>query len=304
MIYTVTTNPSLDYYMELSAFAAGSINRSQKETLVAGGKGINVSIVLARLGADTCALGFAAGHTGDLLCTLLQESGCESDFVRLPSGSTRINVKILCEPETAINGAGPAIDEQSAKALCEKLDKLCADDILVLSGNLQGSGENLYQILGACANRAGAKLVVDAQTDALRQTLSLHPWLIKPNRDELAEFFGASADTDEQVRKLAQELQQMGARNVLVSLGADGAMLLGEDGTCLRAYVEEIAPAISTVGAGDSMVAGFLAGYRQGAVEALRLASAAGTATAFCTVLAEKEDILRLRESIRIEQLA
>ena len=304
MIYTVTTNPSLDYYMELGALPAlGEINRAKRESVYPGGKGINVAVMLARLGHEACALGFAAGVVGDAIGALLQKEGCASEFIPLDNGESRINVKLLCEKETAINGRGPDIDAKSARKLLEKAETLTADDTLVLSGNLQSSCENLYEQLALRAKKAAARLVVDATGEALRQTLAYDPWLIKPNREELADYFGASAETDEQIIALAKKLQAQGARNVLVSLGADGALLVTEDGTVLRANLHAKGMVVSTVGAGDSMVAGFLAGTMRGYshADALRLASAAGTASAYTDMLATGEDVEQTLREVTVE---
>ena len=303
MIYTVTTNPSLDYYMELDRLPVlGGINRAQSEAVYPGGKGINVAVMAGRLGEKACALGFAAGTIGKAICTLLENEGCASEFIEC-DGESRINVKLLCEKETAVNGNGPAIDKDSAQKLLEKADTLTADDTLVLSGNLQKSCENLYESLALRAKNAGARLVVDATGDALRQTLKHQPWLIKPNQEELAEYFGECADTDTQIVTLAKKLQQEGAQNVLVSLGAEGALLVTATGRTLRARISAAGRVVSTVGAGDSMVAGFLAGTLRGCDEAdaLRLASAAGTASAYTRMLAERADVERVLEEITVE---
>lgn len=297
MIYTVTANPGIDYYMELTApVTPGAIHRAKKEEFYPGGKGINVSILLHRLGAQTCALGFSAGESGKLLQALLP---CPNALTELPSGMTRINVKLRGTPETAFNGAGPAVDEASLAALLHRLSALTEDDTLVISGNLQ---KNITAVqLAQAAKRAS--LVVDTTGQALLDALPLRPLLIKPNRDELGELFGCTVKDLAQTAELARKLQNAGARNVLISMGEDGALLLAEDGSAFRSVCTEKREVRSTVGAGDSMVAGFLYALPQGAEAALRWGTAAGTATAFGGILAEKAQIESLLPQICITKL-
>ena len=293
MIYTLTANPCIDYFLYLQAPAKlGAINRARQEDIRPGGKGVNVSVMLQRLGEKTCTTGFAAGESGDFLEALLKKYGCTPDFVRLPAGQTRINVKLEDAPETAFNGKGPDLDEGALDALMEKLSALTKDDTLVISGNLQGGSET-YVRLAALAAKRGAQLVVDTTGEALAKTLPFKPFLIKPNEEELAELFGEEAETLPQIIALARRAQRGGARNVLVSMGGDGSLLAAEDGTLWRAELTGRWNVISTVGAGDSLTAGFLAGWAQSGDHeaALRLGSAAGTATACDGWLAEKDKV-------------
>ena len=306
MIYTVTTNPNIDYYMTLSrAPEFGTINRAARECCFPGGKGVNVSIMLTRLGVPSCALGFTAGYVGRMLEDMLRGEGCECGFVRLAEGETRINVKLTGRDETAFNGRGPDVDAAAAQRLLDRLDALCADDVLVLSGNVQGSADGLFSAAMEKANVSGAALVVDTEGDALRGALRFRPLLIKPNREELSALMGRPLDGTASVAAAARELQAEGARNVLVSMGADGALLFSEDGMCRLARTAAQGTVVSTVGAGDSMVAGYLAGLAQtGTAEAaLRLGTAAGTATAFSPVLAPRETVERLLLQIEIQTL-
>lgn len=302
MIYTVTTNPNIDYYMTLGApLAVGAINRAASEACCAGGKGINVSIMLSRLGVSNRALGFTAGHVGDMLERMLAQEGCVCDFVRLSRGETRINVKLTGTCETAINGKGPTPEPHDADALLRRLDALSKADTLVLSGNVQSGAADLFERLMQRAADAGAALVVDTEGAALTAALRYRPLLVKPNREEFAALCGRPLDTLDAVQEAARELQRCGAQNVLVSMGADGALLLGSDGICRRAWTDAQGCVVSTVGAGDSMVAGFLAGLSGGLDEALRLGTAAGTATAFAPVLAARTEVLRLRACVCTE---
>lgn len=294
MIYTLTFNPALDYAVYPSSLTLGKTNRSTKERIDFGGKGINVSYVLHQLGEPTTALGFVAGFTGEALCAMLEETGVRCDFVRLERGMTRINVKIKGERETEINAAGPEIPQQALDALCEKLDRLTAEDTLLLAGSVPATlPRNIYETICARLAERGVRLAVDAEGELLRSVLKYHPFVIKPNRDELSALAGRELTSDADIEAAARELQTMGARNVLVSLGGDGALLLDETGAVHRAPAVGGKP-VNTVGAGDSMVAGFLSGVRQGYEYALRLGVAAGGATATSLSLASKEEIERL----------
>lgn len=296
MIYTVTFNPAIDYVVFVRDFETGQVNRTQGEEIYCGGKGINVSTVLQRLGVENAALGFLAGFTGAAIEQGLRETGIRTDFIHLDEGLTRINVKIKASQETEINGRGPAISESALEALFQKLDQLKAGDMLVLAGSIPSSlPSDIYErILRRLQEKAIAP-VVDATGDLLCRVLPYRPFLIKPNHLELGEIFGKSLQTDEDVENSARLLQQRGARNVLVSMAGKGALLLDETG---RAHRME-APAgkvINSVGAGDSMVAGFLAGYLESGnyAHALRLGTAAGSATAFAQGLAGRDAILKL----------
>ena len=297
MIYTVTFNPAIDYVAQLNgALQIGGLNRNRGEAVYFGGKGINVSVVLNELGIKNVALGFVAGFTGDGLEKGLNSAGVTTDFIRVAQGLTRINVKIKAQAETEINGIGPAITDGDMEKLHAQLDKLAAEDYLVLSGSIPAClGNDTYeQIIRRLADR-GVSFVVDATGDLLRNVLKYKPFLVKPNHHELAELFGEPAQNVEQVSKLAKRLQQMGARNVLVSMAGDGAVLVDETGGT-RAIKCPAGEVINSVGAGDSMVAGFLAGYLQTGdfAYALRLGTAAGSATAFSLGLADREAIMKL----------
>lgn len=294
MIYTLTLNPALDYAVYVPSFTEGKTNRSASEQLDFGGKGINVSYVLHQLGVETTALGFVAGFTGQALQEMLTSAGVACDFVTLPSGMTRINVKIKGGRESEINAQGPEIDEASLNALYEKLDQLSGEDILLLAGSIPKSLPcDIYeQILLRLAGK-GIRFAVDAEGQLLLNTLKYHPFLIKPNRDELCALAGRELDGEQELADAARRLQELGARNVLVSLGGDGALLLDETGQVHRKPAVGGKP-VNTVGAGDSMVAGFLAGAPKGYDYALRLGLAAGGATACSAVLATREEIERL----------
>ena len=294
MIYTLTCNPAIDYVVQLNApLTGGTINRSCREVYQFGGKGINVSNVLRELGQPTVAMGFVAGFTGRALDESLRQMGLITDFIYLPVGQTRINVKVKADLETEINGAGPEIDKEALRALDERLDELRETDTLVLSGSVPAClGADAY---GRILRRLWGKkvrTVVDAGGALLMNTLSCNPFLIKPNREELEAVVGHALTQDAQLEDAARQLQEMGAQNVLVSLAGDGAMLLDEKG-CVHRMPCPQGQVRNSVGAGDSMVAGFLAGFLQsGNYEyALKLGIAAGSATAFSLELATKEEI-------------
>ena len=294
MIYTVTLNPSLDYHLHVPCLTQGGTNRAVREDMTFGGKGINVSVVLTRLGIPNIALGFVAGFTGDEFCAHLTETGIVHDMIRLENGLTRINVKLHAEDETEINASGPVITTEAMEALMRKLDGLNAGDTLVLSGSIPPSlPRDTYAAVMARLTGKGIRFVVDAEGEALTATLAHRPFLIKPNLRELSMLTGRELITDEQIIAAARDLKARGAENVLVSLGGRGAILLDDDENC------HIAPAVggkpvSTVGAGDSMVAGFLAGLSEGYGHALRLGLAAGGATACTEGLANRDAICAL----------
>lgn len=300
MIYTVTFNPAIDYVVYMPNFQNGMVNRTRKEELFFGGKGINVATVLQRLGVETAALGFLAGFTGRAIEQGLQQMGIHTDFIHLPEGLTRINVKIKADGETEINGRGPDIDEASLDTLLHKLDTLEPDDMLVLAGSIpQSLPDTIYeQILKRLQGR-DIRPVVDAEGKLLCQVLPYRPFLVKPNHIELSDIFGRTLQTDEEIEESARMLQQRGARNVLVSMAAKGALLLDETGAVHRMGVPT-GKTRNSVGAGDSMVAGFLAGYLETGdyAHALRMGTAAGSATAFSEGLATKEDILQLLQTL------
>ena len=301
MIYTVTFNPAIDYVVRLDTpLEVGEVNRAKGEDCVLGGKGINVSGELAELGCRNTALGFVAGETGAWLERGLAAQGITTDFIHLEQGMTRINVKIKAGQETELNGAGPDIPESAMEQLEAQLDKLAEGDILILAGSIPSSlPQTTYERLLARLEGHGVHTVVDATRDLLVNVLQYHPFLIKPNDHELGEIVGRTLTTDADITAAARTLQEKGARNVLVSMAGDGALLLDEKGEVHRIGTPK-GKVVNSVGAGDSMVAGFVAGYlRSGSyLEALRLGTACGSATAFSLGLAKKEKIDALLATI------
>ena len=296
MVYTVTLNPALDYEVCVDSFRDGGLNRTQRENLHFGGKGVNVSTVLHNLGVETVALGFVAGFTGQALERGLKDAGMETDFIHLEEGLTRINMKIRSGEETEINGGGPAIPPEALEALFQKLDRLREGDVLVLAGSLPGGlPEDMYQRILARVRGREVLTVVDAARNLLWGVLPYRPFLIKPNSAELGELFGKGPLFGEELLSCARQLQEQGARNVLVSMAGDGSLLLDETGACRRL---EVPPGTvrHTVGAGDSMVAGFLAGWLETRdyAAAHRMGAAAGSATAFSDGLATGPEIRAL----------
>lgn len=299
MVYTVTFNPAIDYVMHADEMQVGSVNRSRREEIYFGGKGINVSIVLSELGITSKALGFVAGFTGKAIEEGVQQMGVETDFVNLDSGFSRINVKIKSNNETDLNGQGPKISDTAISALYEKLDKLEEGDTLVLAGSIPDTlPSDIYEKILARLSGKKIKTVVDATKELLLNVLKYKPFLVKPNNHELGEMFGETLTSEEEIVKYAGKLKEMGAANVLVSMAGDGAVLVDETGAVHRCGVCS-GKVKNSVGAGDSMVAGFLAGSVEGDYEyALKLGTAAGGATAFSDGLAKKEDIFRLLEQL------
>lgn len=297
MIYTVTLNPAIDYVVRLEApMQTGAVNRAAGEDYVLGGKGINVSGVLAELGCPSVALGFVAGQTGQWLEEGLRAQGLYTDFIHLPQGMTRINVKIKDGRETELNGAGPVITDDAMQALYQKLDALKPQDVLVLAGSIPAClPADTYEALLSRLEGKGVRTVVDAAGALLAKVLPLSPFLVKPNREELTELVGRVLPDDAAVAQAAQELRQRGARNVLVSMAGDGALLLDETGQLHRSAAPQ-GKVVNSVGAGDSMLAGFVAGFLQTGSyqEALRLGTACGSATAFSLGLADRSQIDRL----------
>lgn len=299
MVYTVTFNPAIDYVVHTGEMKLGETNRSEHEEMYFGGKGINVSIVLRELGIASKALGFTAGFTGEAIEKGLADMGIDTDFVRLETGNSRINVKIKSAQETELNGQGPHIDDKAISALFEKLDKLTDGDTLILAGSIPSSlPSDIYQrILEKLSDRK-IKAVVDATKELLLNVLQYKPFLVKPNNHELGEMFGVTLKTDEEIEKYARKLKDMGAVNVLISMAGDGAMLIDEQGKMHRCGVCK-GTVKNSVGAGDSMVAGFTAGVLSGDYEyALKLGTAAGGATAFSDGLATKEKIAELLKTL------
>ena len=301
MIYTLSLNPSLDYIVTVPDFQTGHTNRTESELLLPGGKGINVSTVLKHLGADTTAIYFAAGFVGEEISRRLQDYGICTEPVFLPDGCSRINVKLRNLEGTEINGRGPVIGDRYLERLKERLQQLKNDDVLVLAGSIPaGMPVTLYRDLMAGLSGKGIRFVVDATGETLRETLPYRPFLIKPNKDELEALFDQTIESEETLFDCAEKLRQQGAQNVLVSLGGDGAALLTSEGERYR----EKAPAgtvVNAVGAGDSMIAGFLAGYTESGdhARAFRMGLAAGSASAFSERLAEKDEIMRLYDQMK-----
>lgn len=293
MIYTITFNPSLDYVVHIDHFQADSVNRTSKENIFPGGKGVNVAVVASALGIPSRALGFRAGFTGEKLEKLLLERGCDTEFIPLDRGMTRINVKVKTEQEFEINGQGPKIPEEKIALLYEKLDTVQEEDVLVLAGSIPGSmPDDMYERIMRRMEDRNIRIVVDASGELLMKVLKYRPFLVKPNHHELGEIFAKDLENEEQIGVYARKLQQMGARNVLVSMAERGAVLAAEDGTLHRQLPPE-GVVVNSVGAGDSMVAGFIAGYlRTGSYQvALKLGTAAGSATAFTSWLADACEI-------------
>lgn len=294
MIYTVTLNPTLDYIMHVEHFEKNRINKTSSELLLPGGKGINVSIVLHNLGMSSTALGFIAGFTGQEIRRKLQGLGVMDDFIELPDGHSRINMKICSHEETELNGMGPIIDEASLLKLYTQLDRLVTGDVLVLAGSIPASlPDNIYQDIMKRVEAKGVMTIVDARKDLLENVLELRPFLIKPNNFELAELFGLEELWDKQeVLRYAKELQERGARNVLVSMAGAGAVLAAEDGSTYESPAPD-GTVINSVGAGDSMVAGFLYGLltTESFEQAFYTGLACGSASAFSEQLATKDAV-------------
>ncbi len=292
MIYTVTFNPAIDYVVHTDAVQTGSVNRSRCEEIYIGGKGINVSFILQELDVKSIALGFIAGFTGDAIEEGVRSHGVRADFIRLREGFSRINVKIKSGEETELNGQGPQIGEDALAALFEKLDALTDGDCIVLAGSVPASlPQNIYEQILQRLSCKNIRTVVDASGELLRRVLPYRPFLIKPNHIELQELFGVTLYSTEEIAAHAAKLQEMGARNVLVSMAENGALLLDERGN-LHLHGACHGDVKNSVGAGDSMLAGFLAGYEtDGYAHALRLGTAAGGATAFSDGLADRAGI-------------
>ena len=295
MVYTVTFNPAVDYIVHTKQLIAGATNRSDSEEIYFGGKGINVSIVLSELGVKSKALGFVAGFTGEAIENGVAEKGIDADFVHLNEGFSRINVKIKSGEETELNGQGPKITDEAIRELYAKLDEIQDGDTLVLAGSIPSSlPADIYERILERLSGKKIRAVVDATKDLLLNVLKYRPFLIKPNNFELGEIFGVEMKSTEDIVKYAGKLKEMGAQNVLVSMASDGAVLLDENG---KTHVCGVCSGKvkNSVGAGDSMVAGFVAGCEKGDYEyALKLGTASGGATAFSEGLAEKDRIYEL----------
>lgn len=304
MIYTVTLNPSIDYVINLEHLSTGKVNRVNDEHVYPGGKGINVSRILKTLGHDNVATGFVSNFTGDFIINSLADLNVKSDFIKLDNGFTRINVKIKSDEETEINGGGPHISDEKLGELFDKLSELKEGDILVLAGSIPSTlKEDLYEKIMEHVKGNNVKIVVDATKNLLLNVLKYNPFLIKPNNHELEEIFNVRLENVEEIAVYGRELQKMGARNVLVSMGKDGALLITENNEVLISNVPK-GSVINSVGAGDSMVAGFISGYTNSNSyeEALKLGAASGSATAFSSDLATKEFIDKLIQEIEVER--
>ena len=300
MIYTVTFNPSLDYIVSVDDFKLGLTNRTSSELLLPGGKGINVSTILTNLGIESTALGFVAGFTGDEIIRKVEEIGVRSDFIRIEDGISRINVKLKSIDGTEINGMGPDISPEKTEELMKKLDVLVPRDVLVLAGSIPVSmPDDIYSRILERLEGKGVTFVVDATGELLLNVLKYHPFLIKPNNHELGDIFGVKLKTREEVVPYGRKLQEMGAKNVLISMAGEGAVLVAEDGS----VYETPAPKgvlVNAVGSGDSMVAGFTAGWmeKKDYRHAFYMGVASGSASAFSEYLATKDEIMELYKRI------
>lgn len=302
MIYTVTLNPSIDYIVEVEHIELGGLNRMTRDMKFPGGKGINVSRVLNQLGADNTAIGFLGGFTGRYIDETLGKEGIRTDFVNI-ADDTRINVKLKHGGETEINGLGPDIREDETKELLHKLSQLQAGDIVVLSGSVPPSlGSDFYGRLIEACRKGGAEFVMDTTGEALMKALAYKPLLVKPNHHELAELFGVVIDSREQLVKYGRKLLEKGAQHVLISMAGEGALFITAD----QVYHANVPPGTvrNSVGAGDSMIAGFVGTLAMGhdPIEAFRTGVASGSATAFSDDLATKETIDELLPLVRITE--
>lgn len=300
VIYTVTFNPSMDYIITVKDFALGKTNRTVTEQMLPGGKGINVSTVLANLGMESTALGFVAGFIGEEIVKRVRNLGFVSEFIRVPEGFSRINIKMKDFDGTEINGKGPVIGSAQMEQFWDRLDQLKEGDILVLAGSIPASmPESLYRDIMSRLSEKGILFVVDATGELLLNVLEYDPFLIKPNNHELGELFGVSLKTRESVVPYARMLQERGARNVLVSMAGQGAVLVDETGEVYQLPAPK-GTLVNAVGAGDSMVAGFLAGWLQkkNYLYAFKMGIAAGSASAFSELLATEAEIKKVYDSL------
>lgn len=296
MIYTVTFNPALDYVMNVKSLQSSDINRTESESLYYGGKGINVSVILSRLKVKNKALGFLAGFSGQQIEKMLRDDDIDTDFVYLKNGYTRINVKIKADREIDINASGPSIEKEDITVLMQKLETLTAGDCLVLAGSIPKTlPDDIYEKILKKLDGRGIDFIIDATGDLLVNVLKYRPLMVKPNHHELGDIFGVEIKGIDDIVKYSKKLQEMGARNVLVSRGKDGAALVDENGE-LHTMGNVPGKIVSSVGCGDSMVAGFLAGYYESGdyAYALKLGSACGNATAFSQTLAKKDEIEKM----------
>lgn len=304
MIYTVTFNPSIDYVIKVENFTAGTVNRVVDENKYAGGKGINVSRVLNNLGVKSRALGFIGGFTGQFIESFLQEEEIYTDFIQV-NGDTRINVKLSSNEETEINGSGPNIGEEDLNKLFGKIDALNSEDILVLAGNVQRSlPRNIYSQIQEKVKDKDVKVIVDTTGEALISTLRHKPFLIKPNNHELGEIFNIKIYKKEDIIKYSQKLREMGAQNVIISMAGEGALLICSEGVYHASAPKGIVK--NSVGAGDSLIAGFLASHSktQDINEAFRYGVASGSATAFSMDLCKREEVEKLLVQVKFTKLS
>ena len=300
MIYTVTFNPSLDYIVSVNDSQLGLTNRTDSELILPGGKGINVSTILMNLGIDSTAFGFAAGFTGEEIIREVEAMGIRSDFIKIDSGISRINLKLKNIDGTEINGSGPEISEEKIEELLRKLDILGEGDILVLAGSIPASmPADMYSTIMERLQHKNVTFIVDATKDLLINVLKYKPFLIKPNNHELGELFDVKLTTREEVIPYGKKLQKQGARNVLISMAGEGAVLVAEDGSVYEAPAPK-GTLVNAVGAGDSMVAGFTAGWieKKDYRHAFYMGVSAGSASAFSEYLATKEEIMDLYEKV------
>ena len=305
MIYTVTFNPSLDYIVTVPDFTPGRVNRTTEELLYPGGKGVNVSIVLKNLGFDSRVLGFMAGFTGEEIARLLENQGISSDFIHVKEGFSRINVKLRGREESEINGKGPEIAGEDIEELYRKLDRLEDGDVLVLAGSIPDMmPDSMYMDIMKYLERKDLLIAVDATRDLLVNVLKYHPFLVKPNDHELGEIFGVELTTKAEVGRYAARLQEMGARNVLVSMAGEGAVLLDENGQIYESDPPK-GRVVNSVGAGDSMVAGFLAGYLESSDyrQAFFTGLCAGSASAFSERLATRQEVAALLQTMPLQDV-
>ena len=293
LIYTVTFNPSLDYIVSVKDFRPGMTNRTSSELMLAGGKGINVSIVLGNLGIKSTALGFIAGFTGDEIVRRLHNGGINSEFIKINDGISRINIKLKSIDGTEINGQGPHIDSSHIEQLMNRLRRLESGDVLVLAGSIPaGISDNIYKDIMDMLKDKGVQIVVDATSRLLTNVLEYNPFFIKPNQHELGDIFNVTLNTQEEVIPYALELKKMGAVNVCVSMGGKGAILVADDGNVYKAKAPD-GILKNSVGAGDSLVAGFLSGWieKKDYEYAFRKGVATGSASAFSERLATNGEV-------------
>lgn len=297
LIYTVTFNPSLDYIVSVDRFMLGTVNRTKDELVYAGGKGINVSLVLKNLGINSTAYGFVAGFTGNEIERILTEKGVNTNLIKVKDGMSRINVKLRSQDETEINGQGPNISDSDIENLYKSLENVLKEgDILVLAGSIPDTiSKTAYSDIMNRIKNKNVKIIVDATRELLVNVLSYHPFLIKPNNYELGEILGVKINTRADAAVYGKRLLKMGAKNVLVSMAGEGAVLITEDGQVFESAPPE-GTVVNSVGAGDSMVAGFITGYlrNKNYYEALQVGLCTGSASAFSENLATKDDVNKL----------